>query len=197
MKNNPRILNYIDLPLQHISDKVLRRMNRHGRGAEIREVLSKLRREIPDVVIRTTFIVGFPGETEEDFCELCEFVKAEKFARVGVFTYSREEGTPAYDFEDQIDEQVKQDRMDILMRSQIDISEQYLKSRIGTVVNVICEDYDTVSDCYYGRSEGDAPEIDGKVFFESEEQIAPGDFVKVKVRRVLDYDMYGFAMKNR
>ena len=87
--------------------------------------------------------------------------------------------------------------MDILMRSQIDISEQYLKSRVGTVVNVICEDYDTVSDCYFGRSEGDAPEIDGKVFFESEEQINPGDFVRVKVRRVLDYDMYGFAMKDR
>ena len=197
MKNNPRILNYIDLPLQHISDNVLRRMNRHGKSAEIREVLSKLRREIPDVVIRTTFIVGFPGESEEDFCELCEFVKAEKFARVGVFTYSREEGTPAYDFADQIDEQLKQDRMDIIMRSQLDISEQYLQSRIGTAVNVICEDYDPVSDCYFGRSEGDAPEIDGKVFFESEEQLQPGDFVKVKVRRVVDYDMYGFAMKNR
>ena len=197
MKNNPRILNYIDLPLQHISDNVLRRMNRHGRSAEICEVLDKLRHEIPDVVIRTTFIVGFPGETEEDFVKLCEFVKEQKFARVGVFTYSREEGTPAYDFEDQIDEQVKQDRMDILMRSQLDISEQYLNSRIGTAVNVICEDYDPVSDCYYGRSEADAPEIDGKVFFESEEQINPGDFVKVKVRRVVDYDMYGFAMKDR
>ena len=195
MKNNPRILNYIDLPLQHISDNVLRRMNRHGRGAEIREVLAKLRREIPDVTIRTTFIVGFPGETEQDFTELCEFVKAEKFARVGVFTYSREEGTPAYDFADQIDEQVKQDRMDILMRSQLDISEQYLNSKIGTAVNVICEDYDTVSDCYFGRSEGDAPEIDGKVFFESEQKLEPGDFVKVKIRRVVDYDMYGFAMK--
>ena len=196
MKNNPRILNYIDLPLQHISDNVLRRMNRHGRSAEICEVLEKLRREIPDVTIRTTFIVGFPGETEEDFTKLCEFVKEQKFARVGVFTYSREEGTPAYDFADQIDEQVKQDRMDILMRSQIDISEQYLNSKIGKAISVICEDYDTVSDCYFGRSEGDAPEIDGKVFFESERKIEPGEIIKVKIRRVLDYDMYGFAMKN-
>jgi len=196
MKNNPRILNYIDLPLQHISDNVLRRMNRHGRSAEIRELLAKIKREIPDVTIRTTFIVGFPGETEEDFCELAEFIKTERFARVGVFTYSREEGTPAYDFEDQIDEQVKQDRMDVLMRSQLNISDEYLKGKVGSAINVICEDYDTVSDCYFGRSEGDAPEIDGKVFFESERPIQPGEFVKVKVRRVLDYDMYGFAMKN-
>ncbi len=196
MKNNPRILNYIDLPLQHISDNVLRRMNRHGKSAEIREILAKLRREIPDITIRTTFIVGFPGETEQDFTYLAEFLKEQKFARVGVFTYSREEGTPAYDFEDQIDEQVKQDRMDILMRSQLNISDEYFKSKIGSVVNVICEQYDPVSECYFGRSEGDAPEIDGKVFFESMRQIQPGEFVRVKVRRVVDYDMFGFAMQN-
>ena len=195
MKNNPRILHYIDLPLQHISDKVLRRMNRHGRSAEIREVLQKLRHSIPDVVIRTTFIVGFPGETDEDFTELCEFVKEQKFARVGVFTYSREEGTPAYDFEDQIDEQVKQDRMDILMRTQMPIIDELNNKKVGSVVEVICEDYDTVSDHYFGRSVGDAPEIDGKVFFKSDERIAPGSFVKVKVREAEDYDLCGFAMK--
>ncbi len=196
MKNNPRILHYIDLPLQHISDKILRRMNRHGRSAEIREVLAKLRREIPDIVIRTTFIVGFPGESEEDFEELCEFVKEQRFARAGVFTYSREEGTPAYDFEDQIDEQVKQDRMDILMQSQMLISDELNREKVGSAINVICENYDPVSEYHFGRSEADAPEIDGKVFFKSDRRIAPGSFVKVKVRSVTDYDLCGFAMKD-
>ncbi len=196
MKNNPRILNYIDLPLQHISDKILRRMNRRGRSADIREVLSKLRREIPDITIRTTFIVGFPGESEEDFEELCEFVKEQKFARAGVFTYSREEGTPAYDFEDQIDEQVKQDRMDILMQLQMRISDEINNEKIGSAINVLCEDYDAVSEYHYGRSEADAPEIDGKVFFKFDGRIAPGSFVKVKVRSTTDYDLCGFAMQD-
>ena len=195
MKNNPRILHYIDLPLQHISDKILRRMNRRGRSADIREVLTKLRREIPDITIRTTFIVGFPGETDEDFEELCEFVKEQKFARAGVFTYSREEGTPAYDFEDQIDEQTKQDRMDILMQTQLNISDELNRSKIDSVVTVICEDYDPVSEYYFGRSTSDAPEIDGKVFFKSDAKITPGSFVKVKIRNVTDYDLCGFAMK--
>ena len=195
MKNNPRILNYIDLPLQHISDKVLKRMNRHGNGALIREVLAKIKKEIPDVTIRTTFIVGFPGETEEDFVELAEFIKSERFDRAGVFTYSREEGTPAYDFPDQIDEQVKQDRMDILMRSQLLINEEKNAEKIGKIIDVICEDYDPVSEFYFGRSAADAPEIDGKVFFKSDRQIAPSDFVRVKVRRVEEYDLCGFALQ--
>ena len=194
MKRNPRILNYIDLPLQHISDSVLKRMNRHGDSALIKEVLHKLKTEIPDVTVRTTFIVGFPGETDEDFEELCEFVKAERFDRAGVFTYSREEGTPAYSFEDQIDEQVKQDRMDILMRSQMLINEEKNAEKVGTVIDVICEDFDPVSDYYFGRGVSDAAEIDGKVFFKSEREIAPGEFVKVKVRRVEDYDLCGFAV---
>ena len=196
MKNNPRILHYIDLPLQHISDTILRRMNRHGKSDMIREVLAKIRREIPDVVIRTTFIVGFPGESEDDFCQLAEFIKSEKFARAGVFTYSREEGTPAFDFPDQIDEQVKQDRMDILMRSQLEISDEYNKAQIGKVIDVLCEGYDEVGECYFGRSRGDAPEIDGKVFFRSEKKIGAGEFVKVKVRSVTDYDLWGFALQS-
>ena len=123
IRDNPRILKYIDLPLQHVSDHMLKAMNRHGDGKTVREVVAKLRREIPDIVIRTTFIVGFPGETEEDFCELCEFVKEARFDRAGVFTYSREEDTAAYDMPDQIDEQVKLDRMDLLMREQLEINE--------------------------------------------------------------------------
>lgn len=192
-RDNPRILKYIDLPLQHISDSVLRKMNRHGNGELIREVISTLRREIPDITIRTTFIVGFPGETEEDFSELAQFIKEARFEHAGVFTYSREEGTPAYDFDGQIDEQTKQDRMDILMRSQLDISYEHNKAKIGKTVSVLCEDYDPVSESYFGRSSSDAPDIDGKVFFKSDRKIAAGEFVNVKVRKVVDYDLYGFA----
>ena len=191
IRDNPRILKYIDLPIQHISDHMLTAMNRHGDSAMVRDVVAKLRREIPDIVIRTTFIVGFPGETEEDFEELCEFVKEARFEHAGVFTYSREEDTPAYDFEDQIDEQVKQDRMDMLMREQLEINEARNRSMIGKVVNVLCEEFDPVSDVHFGRSEADAPEIDGKVYFRSDVRIAPGSLVKVKVRDVLDYDLIG------
>ena len=191
MRDNPRILKYIDLPLQHISDHMLTAMNRHGDGAMIREVLAKLRREIPDIVIRTTFIVGFPGETEEDFEELSAFIKEQRFDHAGVFTYSREEDTPAYDFPDQIDEQIKQDRMDILMRQQMEINEDLNREKIGKIVDVVCEDYDPVAEVHFGRSAADAPEIDGKVYFKSEQRIAPGSFVRVKVRRVVDYDLYG------
>ena len=195
-KTNPRLLKYIDLPLQHISDRMLKAMNRHGNGQTIREVLKKLR-TVEGMVIRTTFIVGFPGETEEDFNELADFITEQKFEHAGVFTYSREEGTPAYDFEDQIDEQVKQDRMDILMRTQMNINTTRNEGRIGSVITVLCEAYDPVNECYYGRSSEDAPDIDGKVFFRynGEERIMPGSMVKVKVREVVDYDVYGFAMK--
>ncbi len=197
MRDNPRVLNYLDMPLQHISDPVLRAMNRHGDSAMIREVLAKLRREIPDVVIRTTFIVGFPGETEEDFERLCEFVKEQRFDHAGAFTYSREEDTPAYDMEDQIDEQVKQDRLDILMRLQTDINEEINREKIGKTVEVLCEGYDTVANIHYGRSAADAPEIDGKVYFTSEERVGEGEFVRMKVRRVLDYDLYGVRVTKK
>ncbi len=194
IRDNPRILKYIDLPLQHISDSMLKAMNRHGDGAMVRGVIEKLRREIPDIVIRTTFIVGFPGETEEDFEELCEFVHNTKFERAGVFPYSREEGTAAYDLPDQIEEQIKQDRMDILMRDQLDINEARNQTKIGKVITVLCEDYDPVSEVHFGRSAEDAPEIDGKVYFRSDVRIAPGSFVQVKIREVLDYDLMGRAV---
>ena len=197
MRDNPRILKYIDLPLQHISDRVLSAMNRHGDGKMIREVLAKLRREIPDIVIRTTFIVGFPGEEEKNFEELCEFVKEQRFDHAGVFTYSREEGTAAYDLPNQIDEQIKQDRMDILMREQMEINEDLNREKIGKVIDVLCEDYDPVAEVHFGRSSADAPEIDGKVYFKSDLRIAPGSFVKVKVRRVVDYDLYGFVVTEK
>ena len=191
IRDNPRILKYLDLPLQHVSDHMLTAMNRHGDGKMIREVLAKLRREIPDIVIRTTFIVGFPGETEEDFEELCSFVKEQRFDHAGVFPYSREEDTPAYDFPDQIDEQIKQDRMDHLMRLQMEINEELNREKVGRIVDVLCEDYDPVAEVHFGRSAADAPEIDGKVYFRANTRVAPGSMVRVKVRRVVDYDLYG------
>ena len=194
IRDNPRILKYIDLPIQHISDHMLKAMNRHGDSTMVKDVIAKLRREIPDIMIRTTFIVGFPGETEEDFTELCEFVKETRFERVGVFTYSREEDTPAYDFPDQIDDQIKIDRQDILMREQLEINEENNKKMIGKVITVLCEDFDPVSETHFGRSANDAPEIDGKVYFKSEMRIAPGSFVEVKIRDVVDYDLYGVAI---
>ena len=194
MRDNDRVLKYIDMPIQHISDNMLKAMNRHGDSAMIRGVIEKLRREIPEIVIRTTLIVGFPGESESDFEELCEFVKDTKFERLGVFPYSREEDTPAYDFDGQIDEQIKQDRADIVMREQLEINTQNNEAAVGKTITVLCEDYDPVASVHFGRSAADAPEIDGKVYFKAERRIAPGSFVKVKIRDVLDYDLYGRAI---
>ena len=193
IRDNPRVLHYIDLPIQHISDKMLRAMNRHGDGSLIREVVAKLRREIPDIVLRTTVIVGFPGETEDDFEELCDFVAETKFDRFGAFPYSREEGTAAFDLPDQIDEQVKQDRYDQIMRLQANIHEQKNEEKLRTNITVLCEGYDAVSESYYGRSAADAPDIDGKVWFSSSKKLAEGEFVTVRVTDVIDYDLVGIA----
>ncbi len=194
IRDNDRVVKYIDLPLQHISDKVLHRMNRHGDSKTIREVLGKLRREIPDIVIRTTFIVGFPGETEEDFQELCAFVDEVKFDRMGTFAYSREEDTPAYNFEDQIDEQVKQDRADIIMAQQYRINEERNQRFLNKTLKVLVEDYDVVAETYYGRSYMDAPEIDGKIYFSSKKKLKAGTFVQVKIDEIGDYDLLGHAL---
>ena len=191
IRDNDRIVKYIDMPLQHISDSVLKRMNRHGDGAMIREVIGKLRREIPDLTLRTTFIAGFPGETQEDFEELCEFVEQARFDRMGVFAYSPEEGTPAAILPDQIDEQEKQDRVDILMKAQMRINAEKNEEKIGRTLRVLVEDFDPVSEAHFGRSAADAPEIDGKVYFKIDRRVAPGSMIDVKIRSVLDYDLYG------
>ena len=196
IRDNDRVVKYIDIPLQHISDRVLRAMNRHGDGAMIREVIAKLRREIPGVVLRTTFITGFPGETEEDFEELCRFAEETKFDRLGVFPYSAEEGTPAARLPEQIEEQTKIDRADILMKAQMEINAAANAEKVGKTVMVLIEGYDPVSEAHYGRSAADAPEIDGKVYFKSKYRVAPGSFVAVKVTEVLDYDLYGTAILN-
>lgn len=194
MRDNDRIVKYIDLPIQHISDHMLSAMNRHGDSEMIRDTVRKLRENVPGIVLRTTLIVGFPGETEEDFTELCEYINEAKFDRLGCFTYSREEDTPAYDFPDQIDEQLKADRMDIIMRAQLEINETNNKNNIGKTLRVICEGYDDVGEIHFGRSYADAPEIDGKIYFRAQERIEPGSFVDVKIRKVLDYDLLGVAV---
>lgn len=191
LRDNSRVLKYIDLPLQHISDPVLKRMNRHGDSKMIREVLAKLRREVPGIVIRTTFIVGFPGETEEDFEELCRFVEEQRFEHMGVFTFSPEEGTPAAGMDGQIDEQTKQDRMDILMKLQMQINAEQNAEKIGKTVTVLTEDYDPVSEMHFGRSAADAPDIDGKIYFRAERRVAPGTMIDVKIREAVDYDLIG------
>lgn len=194
IRDNPRVLKYLDIPIQHISDHMLSAMNRHGNGSLVRSVIEKVRKEIPGVVIRTTAIVGFPGETEEDFNELCEFVKESEFDRFGAFTYSREEGTPAYDFPDQIDEQVKQDRYDALMSIQLEIHERHNREKIGKTIKVMCEGYDTVAETWYGRSAADAPDVDGRVYFSSAKKLDEGQFVDVKITDAIDYDLYGGAV---
>ena len=191
---NPRLLPYIDLPVQHLSDSVLRRMNRHGDYNTIQNAVRRLR-TVPDMVIRTTFLVGFPGETQQEFTQLCERAKEMAFDHVGVFSYSREEGTPAYDLPDQIDAQTKQDRADLLMREQGEQSAELLRHLVGKTLTVLCEGYDPVAECYVGRSARDAYEIDGKVVFHTDgKKPEPGDFVRVLIQQTLDYDLVGILV---
>ena len=191
MKNQEKVVNYIDLPLQHADDKILKAMNRRGDQALIRNVISKLREEIPDVVIRTTFIVGFPGEGEEEFETLAEFVNEIEFDRLGVFTFSPQEGTPAFDMEDQVDEDIKTRRGEVIMQDQYSIMEEKNNEKIGKTYRVVVEDYDGYSDSYTGRTYMDAPEIDGLVKFTSHKDLDIGDFVDVDIFDVEDYDLIG------
>ena len=193
MAKNDRVVKYIDIPLQHASDAVLARMNRHGDSACIKDAIHRLREGVPGIVLRTPFITGVPGETEADFETLCRFVKEEKFECVGVFPSSREEGTPAYDMPDQIDAQIAQDRADILMRTQAEISENWKESFVGKTEHILCEGYDVVAEAYFGRTRCDAPEIDGKVYFTSPAgtKYEEGEMVDVKITAAMDYDLVG------
>lgn len=191
MKKQDKVVNYIDLPLQHADDKILKAMNRRGDQAMIRNVIEKLRTEIPDVVIRTTFIVGFPSEGEDEFENLAVFVNEIEFDRLGVFTFSAQEGTPAYDMEDQVEEDVKTRRGEIIMQDQYSIMEEKNNEKIGKTYKVIVEDYDGYSDSYTGRTYMDAPEIDGLVRFTSDRDLDIGDFAEVEIFDVEDYDLIG------
>ena len=188
-----KVLNYIDIPLQHCNNRVLKAMNRRGTKETIVDVINKLRNKIPDIVLRTTFICGFPGETEEEFTELAEFVKETKFQRLGCFAYSQEEDTPASEFENQIDDEVRQRRAEIIMEQQMQIMEEYCNSLNGKTIEVVCEGYDRYAECYFGRSTADSPDVDGKVFFNvnGDKKPAVGDFVMVEIDDFLDCDPIG------
>lgn len=191
MKNQSKICNYIDMPLQHVSDTVLKRMGRKSTKALIHDKIKKLRKAMPDIAIRTTFIVGFPNETEGEFNELLEFVKAERLERLGVFTYSQEEGTPAALMEGQIDEEIKQKRKDIIMETQKAISAENCLKSVGKTLKVIIEGKLPEDNVYCGRTYKDAPEIDGLVFVSSQSELISGEFVQVNINKALDYDLMG------
>ncbi|MBO4797890.1 MAG: 30S ribosomal protein S12 methylthiotransferase RimO [Candidatus Methanomethylophilaceae archaeon] len=193
-RDNPRLVRYLDLPIQHTVDRILRKMNRHGGSDVIFDAVRRLR-SVPGMILRSTCIVGFPGETEADFTQLCEDLKKLDFDRLGVFPYSREEDTPAFDFPDQVDPQVAQDRADLLMGEQAERNRSRLEKQTGSVVTVLNEAYDPVSGMYFGRTYADAYEIDGKVFYSvpsGKRKIAEGEFVRVKITDCMgDYDLIG------
>lgn len=191
MAQQEKIVKYIDLPIQHVSPNIVAAMNRRDSMEDLEVLINKLRSKIPQITLRTTLIVGFPGETQDDFAQLEEFVKKIKFDRLGVFTYSQEEGTPAAEMPGQIDEEVKKRRQEIIMETQSQIVEAKNNSVIGNTIEVLCEGYDRYAECCFGRSAADAPEIDGKVFFTAKKRPAAGRFVKVKITDVCDYDLTG------
>lgn len=190
MASEEKICHYIDIPIQHASDKILKFMNRRSTKASIIDTISRLRKAIPDIHIRTTLITGFPGEGSEEFEELVDFVETQKFERLGVFTYSKEEGTPAAKMKNQVREDIKNKRKEILMTKQLEISLASNEKKIGKVLDVLVEEIEEEGS-YLGRSRYDAPEIDNSVIFSSEFTCMPGDLVKVKITDAFDYDLVG------
>ena len=188
---NDRLIKYVDMPIQHISDGILKKMNRHGGSEVIKDAFARLRAACPGIIIRTTVIVGFPGETEEDFEELKQFVRQIKAERLGAFTYSAEEGTPASEMPDQIPEEVKQRRYDEIMTVQSEIAEKINSGRIGKREIAVVEDYDPPSESYCCRSDAEAPEIDGKIYLTGvpKNSLAPGDMVDVTIKEAIDSDL--------
>ena len=191
LATEPKLVPYLDIPIQHASDKILKKMHRRGTKAEIKDLITKIRQKVPSITLRTSLITGFPGETEADFTELCEFVQWARFDRLGCFAYSAEEDTPAAEYENQVDEQLRQDRSEIVMNDQMTIAANKNEQKIGSEILVLTEGYDPYIKCYFGRSEADAPDIDGKVFFMSSQKLNEGDFVKVLVNDTVEYDLLG------
>ncbi|MBQ3006813.1 MAG: 30S ribosomal protein S12 methylthiotransferase RimO [Clostridia bacterium] len=191
MARQPKVLHYIDLPLQHADDNILKAMNRRGNGDFLRDTIRRIREAMPDAVIRTTFIVGFPGEGEKEFENLEVFVNEIEFDRLGCFAFSPQEGTPAYDMENQVEEDVKLRRGEIIMQDQLEIVTLKNQEKIGKTFRVLVEDYDGYSDSYKGRTYMDAPEIDGCISFTTEKNYEVGDFADVVVIGENDYDLIG------
>jgi ribosomal protein S12 methylthiotransferase len=188
--DNPKVCNYIDMPLQHSEDSILKRMRRPGRQRDVRDLVGRIRDRIPEVALRTSMIVGFPGETEEDFEKLCEFVREMKFDRLGVFAYSQEEDTPAHRLPDQLSDEVKQFRQNTLMEIQREVAKDNAAKYVGRTIDVLVERYDGRSDVYIGRSQYDAPEIDGEVFI-SGCLVEIGQMSKVRITHAYEYDLSG------
>ena len=192
MAQEEKIVPYIDLPLQHASGPILRAMNRRGDRQSLTALMNKIREKVPGVVLRTTLITGFPGETEEDFTELAEFVKDVKFERLGCFAYSQEEGTPAAELPGQLDEEVKVHRAELIMDRQMEIMERQGMELIGKTLEVMVEGYDRYAECWFGRSWRDAPDVDGKIFFTTGgKRPRLGSFVQVRVEDCMDCDLTG------
>ena len=190
-KNEPKLVKYFDVPIQHISDRVLKRMGRRTTGSDIKNVIEKIRTYCPDAVIRTSLIIGFPGESEEDYSELIEFLRQYKLERVGVFPYSCEEGTPASKLDCQIDEDVKNERVQRLTEIIYEINDEILEEKIDTECRVLVEGKDNVLKMYFGRTYGDSIDVDPKVFFQSDKMFQPGDFVNIRVTDYIDSDLIG------
>ena len=192
MAQEEKIVKYIDLPLQHASGPILKAMNRRGDRQSLTALMNKIRERVPGVVLRTTLITGFPGETEEDFTELAEFVKDVKFQRLGCFAYSQEEGTPAAELPGQLDEEVKAHRAELIMDRQMEIMERQGMELIGKTLEVLVEGYDRYAECWFGRSWRDAPDVDGKIFFTTGgKRPRLGSFVQVMVEDCMDCDLTG------
>ena len=186
-----KLVKYLDIPIQHCNKEVLKRMNRHGDRETLTALIQKIRRRIPGITLRTTLIAGFPGETDEQFEELCEFVREMRFDRLGCFAYSAEEGTPAAGMEDQIPLKIRERRAELIMEEQMFISDSLNEKALDKTIEVVTEGFDRYAECWYGRSAADAPEIDGKIFFISDTKLREGDYVSVHIDDTLDYDLIG------
>ena len=186
-----KLVKYLEIPIQHCDKDILSRMGRWGSPEELEALFSHIREKIPGVILRTTLITGFPGETEEQFTELAEFVQRVRFDRLGCFAYSQEEGTKASEFPDQIDEETAARRADIIMQQQMLISAENNEKMLGAELEAVVEGFDRFGECFFGRTANDAPDIDGKVFFSSERKLSVGEYVKIRITDTLDYDLIG------
>lgn len=196
MASEEKIVKYLDIPIQHCDGDIIKRMNRWGDEAQLEALFAKIREKVPGIILRTTLITGFPGETQEQFNSLAEFVQRVKFDRLGCFAYSREDGTKAYDFDNQIDEETAAHRADIIMEQQMLISAQNNEKLLGARLTAVVEGFDRFGECWFGRTELDAPDIDGKVFFTSEKPLSVGEFVTIEITDTLDYDLIGEVVRN-
>lgn len=191
-----KLVKYLEIPIQHCDGDILSRMNRWGDEEKLEALFTHIREKVPGIILRTTLITGFPGETEEQFERLAEFVKRVRFDRLGCFAYSREEGTKSYDFPDQIDEETAARRADIIMEQQMLISAENNEKLMGCELEAVVEGFDRFGECWFGRTAIDAPDIDGKVFFTSEKPLEIGEYVKIKITEALDYDLIGEVIVN-